>query len=125
MKSEHINTIGDILDSTFGKSSSPRGDNSVTHSMLDNRLTMKFQSIVHFAEGQSLQLQTVKLREEAVEKIRLKIDLLKKQFKERSGESLKLKEESDSDNLEVIAGSIHSPRKMAYYRRNHVFTIQN
>ena len=123
MKSEHINVIGDILDSTYGKSGSRDGMNSVTYSMLGDRLVLKFQSIVHFAEGRSLQLQVDRLKEESVQRIKLKIESLKKEFKDRTGDALKLKEENSDDNLEVISGSVHSPRRVAYYRRNHTFSI--
>ena len=124
LSSEQVNALGDIVNYSFGKSSSEKGDVSVTASLEGDMLCMKYLSVVQFASEQSLRDQADRFAQESVKVLNDAVASLKKQFKEKTGETLRLKEESSSDNVEVVSGSIHSPRKIAYYRRTHTLTIK-
>ena len=124
LSSEQVNALGDIVNYSFGKSSSEKGDVSVTASLEGDMLCMKYLSVVQFASEQSLRDQADRFAQESVKVLNDAVTSIKKQFKERTGEALRLKEESSSDNVEVVSGSIHSPRKIAYYRRTHTLTIK-
>ena len=121
---EQVNALGDIVNYSFGKSSSEKGDVSVTASLEGDMLCMKYLSVVQFASEQSLRDQADRFAQESVKVLNDAVSSIKKQFKEKTGETLRLKEESSSDNVEVVSGSIHSPRKIAYYRRTHTLTIK-
>ena len=51
---EQVNALGDIVNYSFGKSSSEKGDVSVTASLEGDMLCMKYLSVVQFASEQSL-----------------------------------------------------------------------
>jgi len=124
MKEIHVRAIGEALNTTFGRESSPTGKQSITYSQHGEKLVLKFTSIVHFAEERGLHMQVDNIAHEAVQLLTTKLAELKSYFKERTGETLKLKEQGNNDNIELISGSSNSPRKIAYYKRNHIFQIQ-
>lgn len=121
---EQVNALGDILNTTFGKSSSQQGDRSVTGVQDGDTLVLKFMSVVQFASEHSLKDQTDRISEESVKVLHDAVKSIKKDFKAKTGTALKLKDDSSYDNVEVVSGSIHSPRKIAYYRRTHTLTIK-
>jgi len=125
MKDIYVRAIGEALNNTFGREGSPTGKQSVTYSLHGDQLILKFVAVVHFAEERSLQMQVDRITDEAVQILGGTLSNLKSHFKERVGESLKVKEISNTDNIELISASAHSPRKIAYYRRNHTLQIEN
>ena len=121
---EQVNALGNIINSTFGKSVSKAGDRSITGSIEGDTLTLKFLSVVQFASEQSLRQQTDRISEESIKLLSDSVSSIKKQFKEATGDTLRLKDHSSVDNVEVVSGSVHSPRKIAYYRRAHTLKIK-
>jgi|MDSV01.2.fsa_nt_gb hypothetical protein len=120
---EETNAIGQILDSTWGKGGSGLG--SVTHSMQGDLLVVKYQCIVTFASERSLSSQTKRLAEESVSLLSKVVTGLKKQFKEKTGNTLKLKEGLNKDSVELVSATSVNPRKIAYYRRFVEFKVEN
>ena len=121
---DQVNALGNILNTTFGKGSSKGGDRSVTGTIDGDTLILKFLSVVQFASDQSLRDQSDRISEESIKILSDAVKSIKKDFKTETGTPLKLKDESSSDNVEVVAGSIHAPRKLAYYRRIHTIKIK-
>jgi hypothetical protein len=121
---EQLNALGSIINYTFGKSTSKAGDRSVTASIQGDTLIIKFISVVQFASDTNLRDQSDRIAEESIKIIADAVSSMKKDFKEATGTPLKLSEESSSDNVEVVTGSIHSPRRIAYYRRTHTLKIK-
>ena len=97
---------------------------SITGSLEGDNLILKFLSVVQFASDQSLRDQTDRISEESVKLLSDTVKSIKKEFKEATGTTLKLKDETSVDNVEVVSGSIHAPRKIAYYRRVHTLKIK-
>jgi hypothetical protein len=60
---------------------------------------------------------------ESVEKLAKCVKDMKSQFKEITGKTLKVKEISNKDSIELIAATNLSPRKVAYYRRQVVLQM--
>ena len=121
MNMRHYDVLSTLLNTTFGKGSSPCGTRSIKAEFLGENLILKFTSVVHFAEERSLQMQVERLTEEAVELLGKSLSNLKSEFKEATGTSLKTKDVKSSDDVELI--SALSQRKVAYYRRSHVIEI--
>jgi hypothetical protein len=109
-----VNALGQITQKGWGVSSMP---NSVNCSLHGDTITMKFITVVHFAADQALRSQSDRVSHESIEVITKCVADMKKRFKEMTGNSLKLKEISNTDSLEVIAATNLSPRRVAYYRR--------
>lgn len=123
MNSEEINALGQIIDTTFGRSSSSGGTQSLKCNMTGDALTIKFMTIVHFAQERGLQVQTTKYKDEAMQKINACLRDVKAQFKEKTGRTLKTVDKGGDDNVELISSTANSPRKVAYYRVHRIFSI--
>jgi len=117
---EETNALGQILDSTWG--SSGRG---ISHNLQGDIFVLRYQTVVHFASEQALSLQTRQLAEESIELLKSRVSEVKKQFKDLTGNTLKLKEQLNRDSVELIQASSVNPRKVAYYRRFVEFIVEN
>ena len=51
------------------------------------------------------------------------VKFVKETYKQLTGDSLTLKEESATDSLEIIGFAVHNPKRTAYYGRKVVFEI--
>ena len=129
-----LEVLSTILNTTFGRSSSPTGTRSVTSSFSADfegmpELTLKFQTIFHFtaserfSQSHTIREQTSRAHDEAAQIINERLKLLKAQFKEVTGKSLKIKEVSSEDNVEFLPSTMKAQRKSAYYRRIFKFSI--
>ena len=118
---EQTNALGQILDTSWAH----QGGAGVTYSLQDNILVLKYSTVVHFASEQSLRPQVVRLAEESTQLLSQVVKDLKSKFKEMTGESLKLKERFNRDDVELIQASSVNPRRVAYYRRNVELTVEN
>jgi hypothetical protein len=117
----HHDVLSTLLNTTFGRASSPSGTVSVTSSFAGNTLTLKYKTVVHFAEERSLQMQVDRAKEESIARLTAGVTELKKEFKDVTGKTLKLKELNSTDTLELVSGL--AQRKIAYYRRMHVLEV--
>ena len=113
--------LSTLLNTTFGQGGSTSGTVSITHSFSGSTLTLKYKTVVHFAEERSLQLQVDRVSRESIDHLNSCVADLKKKYKEVTGESLKLSDVKSTDSMELVSGL--SPRKVAYYRRMHVLEI--
>jgi len=120
---DELNQLGDVVNYTWGKSSGD-GTRSLTCALEDDKLLIKFQTVVHFASEQALRQQVDRLVDESIQIISSKVDATKKRYKEVSGNALKLEEEINMDNIELISMSVHNPRRIAIYRRNCSLRVQ-
>jgi hypothetical protein len=121
LSSKDVNTLGNILNCTWGKGSSRHhrsdANATITGNIQGDVLNVRFMTVVHFASERSLQEQMRNLTKESYDRLNKYVDNVKSQFREQTGKSLKLKEVSSKDDLELIQATSNSPRKIAYYRR--------
>jgi len=86
-------------------------------------LKVSYQTIVNFAsERQMLQ---VKMQEQELSSSNIKsvLDAVKNSYKDLTNKSLKLKEVSSGDSVEIIGMAVHNPKKTAIYRKNVMFEV--
>ena len=113
---QNVRVLGNLLNSTFGKG---HGNSvSIMGSLEGDILSLKFSSIVHFACETSMRTQVNRISEESIIRVKNKLSEIKKEFKDVTGEPLKIKEVSNRDNLELVQATSNSPRKIACYRRH-------
>ena len=118
---KEINALGSVLNVV---GSSPDGQSSCIARLADNKLVLKFNQVVHFANEQSLKLQVEKLVDEAVQRLNVKLSEVKAHFKEATGNTLKVKDVASDDSVEMLSNALN-PVRVAVYRRHHVVEIQN
>jgi len=122
---EETNCIGQILNDTFGKSSTVKSPTmSIKGSLAGEVLTLKYTTVVHLASERNLRDQVKVFEEESVKLIKEYIKNIKKEFKNDVSRSLKLKELDTDDSVEMITTSPYTPRKVAYYRRSTRFLCE-
>lgn len=117
-----LELVARLVDNTYNPVSKS-GTYSLKGTMHGNRLVLKFQTIVNFASEQSLRPQVQTAREHAQQLIKDFISNLKKNYKDKTDESLKIEDKGGDDNIEVIQATSNSPRKVAYYRYNQDLVI--
>jgi hypothetical protein len=119
------NALGQAMDTTWGRSSTPRScSHSVKWTMLGpDRMMASYAAIVKFVtEKEMIETKRAHVQEsESVLDANLKD--IKTRYKDLSGLSLKTSELSSVDQLEIINMNVHNPLRTAYYRRRVVFEL--
>lgn len=125
MKKLNINAIGQAIDTTWGRSSTPQtASYSVKFTFLgDSRLLASYNVITNFVSESEMIKMKRNCFEESESVIAEYVKSVKETYKQLTGDSLTLKEESATDSLEIIGFNVHNPKRTAYYRRKVVFEI--
>jgi hypothetical protein len=104
-------------------------DNSGTISLKvtveGSSMLIKYATIVHFAEDRALQLQVQRANEQALQLIDSKVADVKRDYRDETGETLRVEDKGGTDNIELISATSNSPRKVAYYRYNRSYVISD
>lgn len=119
------NALGQAIDTTWGRSSTPKtASYSVKLTMLGpDRLLASYAVVVNFGTERQMIEMKRRYSEESESITSEVLKTVKANYKELSGESLSAKELDSTDSLEIINVNIHNPRRTAYYRRKTVFEI--
>jgi len=119
------NALGQALDTTWGRSSTPLTSSTSVKMQLAGEGTIKvnYASIVSFRNQRELQQTRARYVDEARCIINATINDVKKTYKELTGKSIKTSEVTADDSLEVIGLAVHNPIKRAYARRTAIFEI--
>jgi len=123
MNLETVRVIGNVLETSWGKSSSADGTYSIKYALAGDKLTLKYTTIMYFAEERSLRPQIDAAYNQAIQLVDAKLGEVKSAYKAVTDTSLKLEDIGGQDDLELIQPQ--GPRKIAYYRYNHVFQIED
>jgi hypothetical protein len=123
LSSNDVNILGNIFNTTYGKSSS--GTHGCKVTMQGSRLKVMYSTTAYFASERDMHFQQARLSEESSVRVADLIKDAKSQFKEMSGKALKLEDVSDRDSLELVNASMNNPRRIFVYRRFVEFEILN
>lgn len=119
--------LANILQTTYGKTSEKSKTHFVNMSLvLDNRIAVRFQSIVNFGhQNVFLELKN-RYKQEAMEVIQKTLESLAEEYKVAAKESLnknikktiklKVSDPSISESIEYVSTSLYNPNKTAFYR---------
>ena len=124
---EEVNCLGNILNSTFGKSSTPNTPTSSTVGVLSgNSVVVTYTTILHLPENYHYHDKNfLESEKEIAHKVcKDYISNIKSSFKKENNRNLSLKELSSDDSLELITVSPFSPIKKAYFRLKKVLEIK-
>lgn len=126
-KSIDINALGQAIDSTWGRSSTPMtASYSVKFTFQgSDRLLASYQVITNFVSEKEMIMMKKSCDLESKKVINAYVELIKKTYKELTGDSIKLTEvpESSTDSIEIIGFNVHNPKRTAYFRRKTVFEL--
>ncbi len=124
-----FNLLGQCIDTTFGRSSlSEDSTKSVKIKLAgngdDTLVTFVFTTIVNTFGTHDLQTAQERCKIESEALVKDAVTKIKKEYKDLGGDSLKFKQVGDTDAFELISGTFTSPRRMSYYRRHLVFSME-
>ena len=121
---QEINVLGQILNTTWGSSStvvSPRF--SVKSSLQGDVIVLTYITITNIVMGINPHDQVREQERESVQILKDFVKNVEKSFKAAAGRDLKLKETGTDDSIEMISMSPHNPKRTAYYRRKTSYKI--
>jgi hypothetical protein len=122
-----FNALGQAMDTTWGRSSTPKAStHSVKFRLLGtDRLEASYAGIVKFiTEKQMIEMKRT-YAGESDDVINAVLKHIKTAYKDLSGLTLKTSElpGGSVDTLEIINLNVHNPLRTAYYRRKVVFEL--
>jgi len=129
MNSSDLNTLGQVLETSWGKAStsSLSATTSIKTSLSAQTgktiLTTKYVVIISLGSMQDVEPAKIRNFGEAEKITKEYVKNVKKEFKDLSGKVLTLKDLNCDDSIEIIDTSAFTPRKTAYYRFNAHFDV--
>jgi hypothetical protein len=120
-----FNALGQAIDTSWGRSSTPKtASYSVKFSLAGGpRLIASYQAVVNFGTEREMILMKRNYAEESVAIINEVLKSIKAVYKDLSDDTLKTKEASTTDSVEIIGFGVHTAKRTAYYRRKTVFEL--
>jgi len=127
LSQEQVRALGQILDTTFGRSSTTESATASFKTKLQGEmLTVTYATIRKFASEHDQFEQTKDFDKESAQLTNNFMKDAKKDFKAASGSALKVKEQSSMTDFEVIGIQAHvSPARTVYCKRITTFEITN
>lgn len=122
LTADEINILGNIINTTFGKSSVNETGYSVTTTLHGDKMTLKYMTVFNTNDSDGIRLQKKANEKRSNEMLNKSLKNIKKEFKEKAGRSVNFKELENSDSLEAISMQAH--RKRFYYRREIIFEVK-
>jgi|15BtaG_2_1085339.scaffolds.fasta_scaffold50029_2 seryl-tRNA(Sec) selenium transferase len=127
LSQEQVRALGQILDTTFGRSSTTESATASFKTKLQGEmLTVTYATIRKFASEHDQFEQTKDFDKESAQLTNDFMKDTKKDFKASAGSALKVKEQSSMTDFEVIGIQAHvSPARTVYCKRITTFEITN
>jgi hypothetical protein len=127
LSQEQVRALGQILDTTFGRSSTTESATASFKTKLQgDLLTVTYATIRKFASENDQWEQTKGFDKESAQLTDDFMKDTKKDFKEAAGSALKVKEQSSMTDFEVIGVQGHvNPARTVYCKRITTFEITN
>lgn len=120
----NYNALGQALDTTWGRSSTPKtASYSVKFSLSGDILIASYQAVVNFASEKEMIVMKRMYEEESIDVINGVLKNIKSVYKDLTGNSLTTKENNSSTSIEIIGFNVHNPKRTAYVRRKTTFEI--
>lgn len=125
---QDVNALGNVLNSTFGKSSTP----STTHAISvkprivnEDTLLITYMTVVNFASYSNVMPQRREHEQDGIKVINECLRAIKAQFKEDTGKTISFKEKTREDSVEMLYSQPYvNQRKVCYFRVVAAFEFQ-
>lgn len=123
------NLLGQCIDTTFGRSSTTDDSTKSVKVKLagngeDTLVTFIFSTIVNTFGTKDLREVEERCKVESEALVKDAVSKIKKEYKDLGGGTLKFSQVGDTDGMELISGTFNSARRMSYYRRHIVFSME-
>ena len=115
MEYELIQNLGNCLDNVYNNYSESH-DRRTVASIRDDMLCIEYRTILRAAKDVELQRQIDMLKSETMQMINSRLNLIKDDFKESAGRSLRIKKETEHDSMETLTVSAFNPIRTIKYK---------
>lgn len=117
---KNIQDLEEIINTTWGKSSTVKNPSRSITSKITGPDTVLIKLVMIVNLGNNKQLKDAKERheDEARQVVNDYIKNVKSEYKEKTGQALKMKLDKYDTSIEVIQMSAYSPKMVAYFRFN-------
>lgn len=121
-----INALGQALDTTWGRSSTPKTSSYSVKLTLQgpDRIMASFAAVVNFGTQRQMIEMKRRYAEEAEAITNEAIKRVKATYKSLTGKALAAKRLVHEDGVEIINFNVHNPLRTAYFRRKTVFEVR-
>lgn len=109
-----IQSLGNSIDNVYNNYAESH-DRKTIACIKEDILCIEFRTILRAAKDVELQRQISMLNSESVQMINSRLKLIKQDFKEKAGRTLKAKKESEYDCMETLTVSPYSPIRTIKY----------
>lgn len=126
MTFSEINALGQIIDTTWGHTSTAMPGHSVKVTLAGDQLCITYTMVCTFASEHAMSEQARSYEKDADQIIQKLATKIKGDFRESTGRGLKMRESRKPDSsFEIISVQSHvSPKRTALYRRHHFLTVE-
>lgn len=112
-----IVSLGQAIDTTWGRTSTPRtASYSVKFSIVGGCLQASYAAVVNFSSEREMIEMKRRYAQESISITDAVIKQIAKTYKDLCGKTVKIKERSRTDSVEIISNSVNNPKRTAYYR---------
>lgn len=119
------NALAQAIDTTWGRSSTPKGAGQSIKLALrgEKFLEVRYIAVVNLVDSREMATLKDKYIDEANQVINQSLKRVKDTYKEESDSTVKFKQISDNDMWEVINLNIYNGKKTAYFRRHVIYEM--
>jgi F0F1-type ATP synthase gamma subunit len=118
-----INILGTIIDTTFGRSSSPSGSVSIKSHLSGDKLVVVYNEIVNIASDREKAPQVTPIVERGTIEIKKKKAEFEKEFKKVAKKDLKLKEDTNASELLPMGYNFLNPIRPTHFKLTVTYTV--
>lgn len=113
-----VSALGQSIDSTFGRSSTPKtASYSVKITLAGpDALKVMYSAVVNFGTEREMIMMKRRYAEEARSIVSQVLKHVKSTYKELTGDSISMSESDPVDSLEVVSFNVHNPKRTCVYR---------
>lgn len=131
-KSEKVvdyNALGQVMDTTFTRSSATSGPVFSTHSVKatmvdDDKIKIYYVAVVNMVRDKELRDSCTMHENQADSIIEAAAKKIAKEYKEATGDAIKLKRSSIDSSVEIIDVNHFNQKRSAYFRRIAFFKVE-
>lgn len=123
-----INALGQAIDTTWGRSSTPKTASYSVKFNLEgpDLICASYAAVVNFGSERQMVEMKRRYREEAVSVINEVMKAIKASYKDITGSGLSVKKQDtlgENESLEIIGVNFYNPRRTAYFRKKMYFKV--
>jgi len=118
-----INILGNIIDTTFGRYSSPSGSMSIKAHLAGDKLVVAYNEIVNIASDRDKTSQVTPIVDRGMVEIKKKKAEFEKEFKRVAKRALILKDFSNSPELLPMSYNYLNPIRPTHFKLTVTYTV--